>query len=116
VNDRKLYTQRWEQWVVGNQTSFEDVYLMKMTRMMTMTMGRLVPAHEYEDVGRVLENPVAVSRCCLGADLHHRCHYGVVLDQYRPLFMLVVIVAVVAAITVSVFARMASSFFVIVTP
>jgi hypothetical protein len=30
---------------------------------MTMTMGCLVPANDYEDVGRVLENPVVVSRC-----------------------------------------------------
>ncbi len=49
-----------------------------------MTMGRLVPAYDYEDVGRVLENPVVVSRCYLGVDLHHRRHYGDVLDQYRP--------------------------------
>ena len=49
-----------------------------------MTMGRMVPSYDYEDVGRVFENPVVVSRCCLGADLHHRRHYGDVLDQYRP--------------------------------
>ncbi len=48
-----------------------------------MMMGRLVLACDYEDVGRVLENPVVVTRCCLGADLHHRRHYGNVLDQYR---------------------------------
>ncbi len=49
-----------------------------------MTMGRLVPAYDYGDVGQVLENSVVVSRCCLGADLHHRRHYGNVLDQNRP--------------------------------
>nr|BAD27766.1 hypothetical protein [Oryza sativa Japonica Group] len=65
--------------------SFVDVYLMmRMRRMTMMTMGRLVPAHDYEDVGRVLENPVVVACCCLSADLHHRRHYGDVLDQYRP--------------------------------
>ncbi len=85
VNDRKLYTQRWGRWVVGNRTSFVDVYLMmRMRRMTTMTMGHLVPVYDYEDVGRVLENPVVVSRCCLSADLHRRRHYGDVLDQYRP--------------------------------
>ncbi len=85
VNNRKLYTQRWGRWVVGDHASFVDVYpMMKMTRMMTMMMGRLVLAYDYGDVGRVLENPVVVSRCCLGADLHHHRHYYDVLDQYRP--------------------------------
>ena len=50
---------------------------------MMMTMGRLVPAYDYEDVGLDLENPVVVSCCCLGAGLHHRRRYGDVLDQYR---------------------------------
>jgi hypothetical protein len=81
-----------------------DVYLMmKMTRMMTMMMGRLVPAYDYEDVSRVLENPVVVSRYCLGADLHHRRYYGDVLDQYRPAPPFAIIVVMVV-ITVSVFA------------
>ena len=48
-----------------------------------MMMGRLVLAYDYEDVGLDLENPVVVSRCCLGASLHHRRRYGDVLDQYR---------------------------------
>ena len=84
ANDRKLYTQRWGRWVVGDRTSFVDVYLMmRMRRMTMMTMGRLVPAYDYEDVGWVLENPVVVSRCCLGAGLHHHRRYGDVLNQYR---------------------------------
>ncbi len=50
--------------------------------MMMMTMGRLVPAYDYEDDGLDLGNPVIVSRCCLGADLHYRRRYGGGHDQY----------------------------------
>ena len=49
---------------------------------MTMTMGRLVPAYDYEDDDLDLENPVVVFRCCLGADLRHRRCYGDGLYQY----------------------------------
>ncbi len=49
-----------------------------------MMMGHLVPVYDYKDVGRVLENPVVVSRCCPGTDLHRRRHYGGILGQYRP--------------------------------
>lgn len=50
--------------------------------MMMMTMGRLVLAYDYEDNGLDLGNPVVVSRCCLGADLHYRRRYGGGHDQY----------------------------------
>ncbi len=49
---------------------------------MMMTMGRLVPAYDYEDDGLDLGNPVVVSRCCLGADLHYHRRYGGGHDQY----------------------------------
>ena len=49
---------------------------------MTMTMGRLVPAYDYEDDGLDLGNPVVVFHCCLGADLHHCRRYGGDHDQY----------------------------------
>ena len=49
---------------------------------MMMTMGRLVPAYNYEDDGLDLGNPVVISRCCLGADLHHCRRYGGGHDQY----------------------------------
>ncbi len=50
--------------------------------MMTITMGRLFPAYDYEDVGLDLGNPVVVSHYCLGADLRHHRRYGDGLDLY----------------------------------
>ncbi len=49
-----------------------------------MTMSHSVPVCDYEDDARVLENPVVAYRCCPGADLRRRHHYGGALDQYRP--------------------------------
>jgi hypothetical protein len=64
--------------------------------MMTMTMGHLVPAYDYEDDGLDLGNPVIVSRCCLGADLHHRRCYGAAMASivWPPSFAIVVVVVV----------------------